>query len=92
MPNAPFPLRGEIRLVEFPDDAKSRPALIVSPNVRNQYANSILAVPITTNLKPLPTHVLMPAGQGAWIANPWRDARMSHTSTKRGCAARDSAE
>jgi mRNA interferase MazF len=61
---ATFPRRGEVWLVEFPDDPKSRPALIVSPDVRNELANSILAVPITTNLRPAPTHVLLPAGQG----------------------------
>lgn len=62
MPGA-FPHRGEVWLVDFPDDPKSRPALIVSPDVRNQFANSVLAVPITTNLRPLPTHVLLPAGE-----------------------------
>ena len=61
---ATFPRRGEIWLVEFPDDPKSRPALIVSPDVRNELANSVLAVPVTTNLRPAPTHVLLPAGQG----------------------------
>jgi mRNA interferase MazF len=59
-----FPRRGEIWLVEFPDDPKSRPALIVSLDVRNELSNSVLAVPITTNLRPGPTHVALPAGQG----------------------------
>jgi mRNA-degrading endonuclease toxin of MazEF toxin-antitoxin module len=59
-----FPRRGEVWLVDFPDDPKMRPALIVSPDVRNQFANSVLAVPITTNLRPAPTHVLLSAGQG----------------------------
>jgi mRNA interferase MazF len=59
-----FPRRGEVWLVQFPDDPKLRPALVVSPDVRNQLASSVLAVPITTNLRPAPTHVLLPAGQG----------------------------
>ena len=59
-----FPRRGEVWLVSFPDDPKSQPALIVSPDVRNELANSGLAVPVTTNLRPAPTHVLLPAGQG----------------------------
>jgi mRNA-degrading endonuclease toxin of MazEF toxin-antitoxin module len=42
----------------------SRPALIVSIDVRNELANSVLAVPLTTNLRPAPTHVMLPAGQG----------------------------
>src|SRR5438270_459032 len=61
---ASFPRRGEIWLVDFPDDPKSRPALIVSLDARNELANSVLAVPITTNLRPSPTHVTLPAGQG----------------------------
>src|SRR4051795_3623583 len=59
-----FPRRGEIWLVDFPDDPKTRPALIVSLDARNELANSVLAVPITTNLRPAPTHVLLAAGQG----------------------------
>lgn len=58
-----FPQRGEVWLVDFPDDPKSRPALIISPDARNEFANSVLAIPITTNLRPAPTHVLLPGGQ-----------------------------
>jgi mRNA interferase MazF len=61
---ARFPRRGEVWLVEFPDDPKQRPALIVSVDARNELANSVLGVPITTNLRASPTHVLLPAGQG----------------------------
>lgn len=61
---ATFPRRGEVWLVEFPDDPKLRPALIVSTEVRNELAISVLAVPVTTNLRPAPTHVPLPAGQG----------------------------
>jgi mRNA interferase MazF len=64
---AHFPRRGEVWLVEFPDDPKTRPALIVSTNVRNELATSVLAVPITTNLRPAPTHVPLPAGQGGLL-------------------------
>jgi mRNA-degrading endonuclease toxin of MazEF toxin-antitoxin module len=61
---AQLPRRGDIWLVEFPDDPKLRPALIVSLDARNELANSVLAVPITSNLRPSPTHVLLPAKQG----------------------------
>ena len=61
---ASFPRRGEIWLVNFPDDPKLRPALIVSLDARNELANSVLAVPITTNLRLSPTHVALPAQQG----------------------------
>lgn len=60
---AGFPRRGEVWLVDFPEDPKSRPALIISTDMRNEFANSIPAVPITTNLRPAPTHVAIPAGQ-----------------------------
>ena len=43
---------------------KNRPALIVSPDARNELASSVLAIPVTTNLRPAPTHVLLPKGQG----------------------------
>ncbi len=64
MSGGPFPQRGEVWLVDFPDDPKVRPALIVSLDARNQFSNSVLAVPLTTNLRPAPTHVLLPRGQG----------------------------
>ncbi len=38
--------------------------MIVSPDARNQFATSVPAVPVTTNLRPAPTHVPFPAGQG----------------------------
>lgn len=59
-----FPRRGEVWLVQLPDDPKMRPALIVSTDSRNEFGNSVLAVPITTNLRPAPTHVPLAAGQG----------------------------
>lgn len=61
---ATFPRRGEIWLVEFADDPKHRPALIISIDARNELANSVLAIPITTNARPSPTHVSLPAGEG----------------------------
>ena len=83
-----FPHRGEVWGVDFPDDPKSRPALIVSPDARNQYSNSVLAVPITTNLRPAPTHVgRCPPGRAAWLSTRWPAARTSVTSTSRGCDA-----
>lgn len=61
------PLRGEIYLVRLPghpSDAKNRPALIVSMDVRNRFANDVIVVPLTTILRPAPTHVELPAGEG----------------------------
>ena len=62
-----YPRRGEIYLVKLPGqpgDTKARPALIVSLDVRNRLANDVLVVPITTTLRPSPTHVEFFEGEG----------------------------
>ena len=59
-----FPRRGEIWQVHLPDENKRRPAVIISVNSRNETANSVIVVPLTTNLRPSPAHVLLHAGHG----------------------------
>ena len=62
-----YPCRGEIYLVKLPGqpkDTKSRPALIVSMDVRNRLANDVIVVPITTNLRTSPTHVELVEKEG----------------------------
>ena len=62
-----YPLRGEIYLVRLPghpSDTKDRPALIVSLDVRNRLANDVIVVPLTTTLRPAPTHVELTVGEG----------------------------
>ena len=62
-----YPARGEIYLVKLPghpSDTKNRPALVVSMDVRNRLANDVIVVPLTTTLRPAPTHVELPAGEG----------------------------
>jgi mRNA interferase MazF len=63
-----FPQRGEIWTVDLPSQPADlhtpRPALVVSVNVRNRLAGDVLVVPLSTYLRPLPTHVLIPAGVG----------------------------
>jgi len=65
---AGFPRRGEIWTVELPgqpaDPHTPRPALVISADVRNRLAGHVLVVPLSTHLRPLPTHVLIPAGAG----------------------------
>lgn len=61
------PRRGEIYLVKLPGhpaDRKNRPALVVSMDVRNRFANDVIVVPLSTTLRPAPTHVELPAGEG----------------------------
>jgi mRNA interferase MazF len=43
---------------------KERPALVVSLDVRNRLANDVIVVPLSTTLRPAPTHVELPAGEG----------------------------
>ena len=62
-----YPKRGEIYLVNLPSkpkDVKNRPALVVSLDIRNKLANDIIVVPLSTNLRPSPTHVLLQEGEG----------------------------
>ena len=62
-----YPKRGELYLVNLPSkpkDIKNRPALVVSLDIRNKLANDIIVVPLSTNLKQSPTHVLLQEGEG----------------------------
>lgn len=59
-----FPRQGEIFFAQLPGETKERPALVVSVNARNQFGNSVLVVPLTTNSRPAPTHVSLSAGEG----------------------------
>jgi mRNA interferase MazF len=62
-----YPKRGEIYLVNLhskPKDVKNRPALVVSLDIRNKLANDIIVVPLSTTLRPAPTHVLLQEGEG----------------------------
>jgi len=43
---------------------KRRPALILSPDYRNQYAGDVIVIPCSTRLLPAPTHVRLERGQG----------------------------
>ncbi len=61
------PRRGEIYLVTlpgYPTDPRARPALIVSIDIRNRLANDVIVVSLSTTLRPAPTHVKLPAGEG----------------------------
>jgi len=61
------PERRDIYLVNLPSkqkDIKDRPALVVSLDIRNKLANDIIVVPLSTNLRTAPTHVLLQKGEG----------------------------
>ena len=59
--------RGEIYIVNLPSkpkDIKNCPALVVSLDIRNKLAGDIIVVPLSTILKPAPTHVFLKQGEG----------------------------
>lgn len=43
---------------------KRRPALVLSPNARNERASDVIVVPCSTRLRPAPTHVFLGEGEG----------------------------
>lgn len=55
--------RGHVHWVRIPDEpeGKRRPALVVSPDVRNRLASDVLVVPISSVLHDAPTHVRLRA-------------------------------
>ena len=55
------PRRGHLYWVNLD---KRRPALVLSPDYRNQYASDVIVVPCSTRLRPAPTHVMLRRGQG----------------------------
>src|SRR5574342_205907 len=64
---AGFPRRGEIHLASMrtrPGDRKTRPVLVVSPDVPNRWANDVLVVPLSTQGRVAPSHVLLDPGEG----------------------------
>ena len=55
----PHPRRGQLYWVQIPDEpgAKRRPALVVSPDVRNRLANDVIVGPLSSVLHEAPTQV-----------------------------------
>ena len=64
--NPSHPLRRHIYWVQIPGEPgkKRRPALVVSPDVRNRMASDVIVVPLSTLLRPAPTHVRLKRGEG----------------------------
>jgi mRNA-degrading endonuclease toxin of MazEF toxin-antitoxin module len=66
MPQDWYPRRGHLYWVRIPDEprGKRRPALVVSPDVRNRLANDVIVVPISSVLREAPTHIHLRAHEG----------------------------
>jgi mRNA interferase MazF len=62
----PHPRRGHVYWVQIPDEpgGKRRPALVVSPDVRNRLANDVIVVPLSGVLREAPTHVRLRVQEG----------------------------
>jgi len=60
------PRRAHIYWVQVPDEpsGKRRPALVVSPDIRNRLANDVIVVPISSVLREAPTHVRLRSREG----------------------------
>ncbi len=60
------PQRGCLYWVTVPGEAKpkTRPALVISLDVRNRLASDVLVIPVTTILRLAPTHVRLRKGEG----------------------------
>lgn len=86
-PGGAYPRRGEIWSVELPnqpaDPHTPRPAIVVSADVRNRFAGDVLVVPLSTHLRPLPTHVLIPAGPGGQARDSMAKCEQITTLDKR---------
>ena len=52
--------------VRIPDEpgGKRRPALVVSPDIRNRLANDVIVVPLSSVLREAPTHVKLRVREG----------------------------
>ncbi|MEP6542734.1 type II toxin-antitoxin system PemK/MazF family toxin [Microcoleus vaginatus GB1-A2] len=69
-----YPRQGEIylsRALRQLGDTKKRPVVVVSPDIRNEFTDSVIVVPFTSNLAGVenPTRVLIPADEGGLQAD-----------------------
>ncbi|MEG4218118.1 type II toxin-antitoxin system PemK/MazF family toxin [Microcoleus sp. Pol14C6] len=69
-----YPRQGEIylsRALRQLGDTKKRPVVVVSPDIRNEFTDSVIVVPFTSNIAGVenPTRVLIPAGEGGLQAD-----------------------
>ena len=66
MGDDPHPRRGHVYWVRIPGEpgSKRRPALVVSPDIRNRLASDVIVVPVSSVLRVAPTHVALRAREG----------------------------
>lgn len=48
---------------------KTRPCLVISPDEMNNYLRTVIVVPLTSKLRPLPTRILIKATQESGLNN-----------------------
>ena len=71
-----------MRIPGHPLDRKQRPALVVSIDVRNQWAHDVIVVPFSTTLRAAPTHVFIPQGEGGLHQDSMAKCEQVTTLTK----------
>lgn len=87
----PRPWRGEVWLVDFsnrPNDPHlPRPAVVISIDDRNDFSDSVLAIPISDEArgKLLPTHVFLPKGGGSGLTKDSRALCEQIASLDKNC-------
>jgi mRNA-degrading endonuclease toxin of MazEF toxin-antitoxin module len=60
------PRRGSLYWVSLD---KRRPALVLSPDYRNQHAHDVIVIPCSSRIRAAPTHVVLRRGQGGLAAD-----------------------
>ena len=61
-----YPKRGHCYWVQIPDEPRNKkcPALVISPDIRNQLAHDVIVLPLSSVLREAPTHVKLRKGEG----------------------------
>ncbi len=59
-------MRAHLYWIRISDEprGKRRPAVVLSPDVRNRLANDVIVAPVSSVMRPAPTHVRLRAGEG----------------------------
>lgn len=79
-----FPRRGGIFLVSIPDDPKDRPAIIISSDVLNRFANDVAVVSLTTiEHTKFSARVPLSVGEGGLRKRSWAKCDQVTTVNKR---------
>lgn len=81
--------RGEIRLITLPDQAKPRPAVVLTADWLSEYALDITVAPLTSVARAnFPTRVEIPPGEGGLRKKSWAKCDQVTTVAKASLAGK----